>query len=163
MSLDERPPPVAVALVGVIGAVATSAMVPAGTPLLAGALGTALAAIGVALCSRRALAVGATLLGAGAVAAGLYGLGGIGTATAALGCLLVWDVGDQAISVTAHVGRGGRPMAAIGVHAAASTIAAGSVLAVVAGLAGVTTGGQPVVALVLALVGGLFVVGSFRL
>ncbi|WP_159076999.1 DUF7519 family protein [Halococcoides cellulosivorans] len=163
MSLDERPPLAAVALVTAIGTVATVAMVPSGTPLLAGALGTTLAAAGVALGSRRLLASGAVAVGAGTLAAGLYGLGGIGTATAGLGCLLVWDVGEQAISVTAHVGRGGRPMAAIGVHAAASTVAAGGVLAVVTGLASRTTGGQPIVALVLALVGGLFVVGSLRL
>ncbi|MFB6162018.1 MAG: hypothetical protein ABEJ86_01060 [Halococcoides sp.] len=162
MSLDSRPPPGAVALVGLFGGVATVAMVASGTPLLAGALGTAVATIGVAVGARRLLAAGAVVVGAGAIGAGVYGLEGIWVAIAALGAVLVWDVGEQAISVTATVGRAGQPLTAIAVHAAASTVAAGAVVAVVAGLTTLASGGQPLAALIFALIGGLFVVGSLR-
>jgi hypothetical protein len=130
--------------------------------LPAGLVGLALLGGGLLAGSRRLATYGTAGLLVGVVVAGLRGAGPASLLVGLLGAVLAWDITDHGVSVGQHLGREADTRRVELVHAAASLLV-GSVGAGVGYLVYVVaTGGQPVSALVLLLVGVVVLVGALR-
>lgn len=130
--------------------------------LAAGSVGVLLVTAGAVRGSRRVLAfgVGALFLG---VAFGGLGTGSVESSLLAMAAtMLAWDFGEQAINVGEQLGREADTRRGEVTHAAASTLLAASAVAVGYLIYAVATGGQPVAALILLLVGAVFLTMALR-
>lgn len=164
MSVDrQRPPREAAVVTGVIAALVTLVvgLVPSAATI--GVLGTVAAAIGTARGSRSILGLGVLALFGAVLVAGLAALPAVAVLVGVIGTVLVWDVGEQSINVTAQLGREARLRRPIAVHAAASTVVVATAVGVVYATYVAAAGGQPLLALLSFLSGGAMVVLALRL
>lgn len=143
------------ALTLAFGALAVGPLVLAGPAVLVGVAGLLGVLAGLARESDRLVGLGSGLLVAGALVAGVYGLTVEPLLVATVGALLTYDVAENARSVGDHLGRAAPTASLELVHAAASTcvLALGGALAY--GVFSLVGGGQPVLALVLLVVGAV--------
>lgn len=86
--------------------------------------GAAVAVFGVYRCSRRLLAVGVGVVFAGLVGAATSGVPNALLLLGAIGAVLAWDVGENAISVAEQLRAAARTQRLELVHAAMSTLVA---------------------------------------
>lgn len=150
-------PAVATALLVVV----TTGPVPlAGLIAVAGAIGVI---VGLTRGSRAPLTVGVVVQFGSVLVAALGGLRIEFVLVASLAVVLSWDFGEQAISVAEHLSstvRGTRPLV---VHAAWTALVGTILFVGVYSLYHLVGGGQPLLALVLLLGGGVFVLVGTRL
>lgn len=163
MGVTRRPPWTAVALTSGFAFVAVVPLAVTPIALVAGLAGGTISVAGTVVGSRRVLGVGVLALLAGTLLAGSLGLPVSLLAVAALGALLVWDTGEQAISLARQLGRSGDVERPLFVHVAVALIGAVVVAVAVSLVYGAASGGQPVETLVLLLLGGALIVTSLEL
>ena len=163
MSVTRRPTRTAVALTGGFVAVAVLPLLVVAVTIPAGVLGGTLSVIGTAVGSRRLLGVGVVTLLAGALLASTQGLPLLLSIVVAVGALLVWDVGEQSINVARQLGRDSDGERPIFVHAAVSLVGFVVIAPGVSLVFSLASGGQPIEALLLLLIGGAFIVMSIDL
>ena len=147
----------------------TAAGLSAGTSALTGTVGLAVGAtgflvvaLGVLRGSLRAITLGATAL----LIATLFG----GLATGApflllpgiIATVLAWDLGEQAINVGEHLGRGADTTQLEATHAAGSTVVAVGAGGLGYGVYLVSAGGRPVTALVFLLLAAVVLTSALR-
>lgn len=160
--LDRRPSGTGTALALLAAVVVVAALTPAGAGLPIAAGGLVVLAVALYRASPALLGGGATLQFVGVLVGGLAGAPPEPVLVAAAGTVVAWDVGEHALVLGDQLGRTARTDRAELVHAAASA----SVAAVGAGLAylafvGVDRG-QPTLALVLLLLGGVILAAALR-
>jgi hypothetical protein len=163
MSVTPRPTRTAVGLTAGFAIVAVLPLLVVPITVPAAAAGGTLSIVGTVVGSRRVLGVGVIALLAGSLLAGSQGLPVPLLAVATVGALLVWDVGEQSISVARQLGRASDVERPIFVHAAVSTVGSVAIAAGVSLVYTMASGGQPIETLVLLLVGGAFIVTSLNL
>ncbi|WP_275737195.1 hypothetical protein [Halorhabdus sp. SVX81] len=162
--MDEaiRPPRFALLLTGgavTIAALALSLVPSAGLLAFAGGL---IAVVGTARGSQRVLGLGALLQFAAVVVAGAASLSPGLLLVGILGAVLGWDIGEQSINVTRQLGSDATMVRSIVIHGAGSTFVGAVAMVLVYGTFLVSTGGQPLVALVAFLGGGGLVLLAMR-
>lgn len=140
------------AAVGLLGAVSTLL-----TGVWIGLVGVVLAASGVYRGSRRLLGVGVAVLFGGVVVAGLLSVPAVVLVPAMVGTVLAWDVGENAITVGEQFTAAADTWRGELLHATASAIvvtlfAVGAFVVYTA-----STGGYPLAAVAMAVVGALVV------
>lgn len=139
-------------------AVAVVATALASAPATAlGGLGAVGVAVGVLVGIRRSVTLGAAGLFAGAAVAGIFGAPPGPPLVAAAAAVVAWDVGGNAISVGEHLGREAPTRRGEVAHAAASAAVAATTAGFGYVLYRLSTGGQPVGALVFLLVGAVVI------
>lgn len=132
------------------------------TGAVASLAGVLVLAGGLAVASRRVVTVGGAVLVGGVLYAGYLGAQPEPLLLGALFGVLAWDVASNAISVGNQLGRESRTRRAETVHAAGS-LAAGAFSVVLGyGVYLAAGGGQPLVALLLLVVGAVALVSGFR-
>jgi len=140
------------AVVGLLGAVST---------LLAGVwlglLGVGLAGSGVYRGSRRVLGVGVVVLFGSVVVAGLLSVPAIVLVPAMVGTVLAWDVGENAITVGEQFPAAADTWRGEVLHATVSAIVVTLFAVGAFAVYTVSTGGYPLAAVALAVVGALVV------
>jgi hypothetical protein len=138
--------------IGLVGAVSTLL-----TGVWLGLVGVALAGSGVYRGSRGALGVGVLVLFGSVVVAGLLSAPAVALVVAMVGAVLAWDVGENAITVGEQFPETARTWRGELIHAIVSTIVV-TVFAIGAFVVyTVSTGGYPLAAVALVVVGALVV------
>ncbi|MFB6127927.1 MAG: hypothetical protein ABEJ79_11620 [Halolamina sp.] len=161
--ITRRPPRLSASLATVLATVSLLAVGTTGsTALAAGVAGLPLLGVGAFRGSRRAITYGAVLLVAGTLLGGVAGAGPEALLVGLVAAVVAWDVGHFGVGVGEQLGREARTGRLESVHFAGSL----AVGAVTAGLGYAVFlaagGGQPLVALVFLLVGGVFLVYALR-
>ncbi|KAB1197143.1 MULTISPECIES: hypothetical protein [Haloferax] len=132
------------------------------TAAVGGLVGTLVIAAGLTRGSRRTLDAAGGVFFLALLFAGLGGVGTEALLLAAVASILAWDVAENALSVGEHLGRETDTTRLEIVHAATTlvvlTVGAGVVYAIWA----VASGGQPIAAVVLLLVGAIALVAAVR-
>lgn len=140
------------AAVGLVGAVST---------LLGGVwlglLGVLLAAAGVYQGSRGTLGAGVVVLFGGVVVAGLLAVPAVALVPAMIGTVLAWDIGENAITVGEQFPEAAETWRGEMLHATVSTIVVTAFGVSVFAVYTMSTGGYPLAAVTLAVVGSLVV------
>jgi len=162
MNEKTRPPRFAVLMTGAAVAVATLALALVPLAALGGLAGGVLVVAGTARGSRLVLGVGTVLQLAAVVFAGASSLPPGLLLVGILGGVLGWDIGEQSINATQQLGSDATMVRSIAVHTAASTFVGAVAMVIVYGTYLVSTGGQPLVALVAFLGGGGLVLLAMR-
>lgn len=156
--VDRSPARFSATLALFAAAVAVVATALASVPATAlGGLGTLAVAFGVVAGHRRAVTLGAVGLFSGAAMAGVFGAPPGPAIVAAAAAVVAWDVGGNAISVGEHLGREAPTRRGEVAHAAASAAVAATTAGFGYVLYRLSTGGQPVGALVFLLVGAVVI------
>ena len=149
------------ALVAAVGSVALAGVAsPLGGAL--GAVGLLAVTAGVTRGSAGAVAAGALGLFGGVVLGGLAGGGPFVLAGAALGAVLAWDLGEQAVTVGRQVGRAADTRRGELVHAGASLLVGVASAGVVLAVYETVAGGFSAAALVVLLVAGTVLAAGLR-
>jgi hypothetical protein len=139
----------------------TSAL--SGTVGLAGGLaGFGLLAVGVLLGSRRGVTLGATVLLIGALGGGLLTNAPYLLLPGVIATVLAWDLGEQAINVGEQLGRQAETTQLEATHAAGSTVVGVGAGGLGYGIYLVSSGGQPVTALVFLLLAVVVLTSALR-
>lgn len=145
---------------------ATVAVAAAGIGAASGAAmgGVGLVALGLGLLvgSRRSVSVGAAMLLLGVLLAGWAGSAPEPLLVGALGGVIAWDVGSNAVSVGNQLGRDTRTARLELVHAASSMVVGAVTVAIGYAVYVTASGGQPVAAVVFLLLGVVVLVSGFR-
>lgn len=140
------------AAVGLVGAVST---------LLGGVwlglLGVLLAGAGVYQGSRGTLGAGVVVLFGGVVVGGLLSVPATVLVPAMIGTVLAWDIGENAITVGEQFPEEAETWRGEMLHATTSTIVVTAFAVAVVAVYTVSTGGYPLAAVTLAVVGALIV------
>lgn len=123
--------------------------------LVAGAIGIVLLVIGVVRGSSRLFTIGTAMLFGGVIIAGMLGMAPVFLVLAAFLVMITWDVGQNGFSIAEEVGHGIPTLRIELVHVVSSLIV--FVIGVSIGYAVflTATGGQPAIALIALLVGGI--------
>lgn len=161
--ITRRPPALALSLTSLAGLVTVAAVALGGGLAAApGALGLVALVPALLRGSRRLLGIATLGLFGGVFLAGLQGAPAEPLLVAAVGGVLVWDVGEHGIGVGDQLGREADSGRVVLVHAAAS-LSVGAVTAGVGyGAFLAAAGGQPVTALVFLLLGVVALVAALR-
>lgn len=163
VTVTAKPPSSVVTLTALFVLIATLPLALVPIAFGVGVTGGTLGIVGTAIGSRRVLGVGVLAILLGGLLAGAQGLPVPGLGMSIVGALLVWDAGEQSVSVAGQVGQAGDPERPIVVHVAVTVVGAVVVGSAVYLVYAVASGGQPVVALVLLLIGATFIISSLRL
>jgi hypothetical protein len=132
------------------------------TALAVGVAGLVVVALGVVRGSRRAVTLGATALLVAALVGGLFSGAPYLLLPGVIGTVLAWDFGEQAISVGEQLGREADTTQLEITHAAASTVVGVGAGALGYGIYLVSSGGQPVPALVFLLLAAVVLTSALR-
>lgn len=127
-----------------------------------GALGLLALAVGVTRSARTWVSVGAGGLFLGVAVAGVEGAPPEPLLVGAVGAVVAYDAGTNAVEVGRQLGRAASTGRAEAVHAAASLLVGALAVAVGYGVYRAATGGQPVTALALLLLGVVALVSALR-
>ncbi|EMA02392.1 hypothetical protein C439_07415 [Haloferax mediterranei ATCC 33500] len=142
---------------------ATLALAFTTTMAAAGALvATVILAASLVRSSRRVLDVAGGLFFLSLVVGGMSGPGAEPILLAAIASILAWDLGENALSVGDHLGRETDTTRLELVHAAATLLVLTVGAGVVYGVDAVASGGQPIAAVVLLLLGAVALVSVVR-
>lgn len=161
--ITRRPPLRSALLAGGIGAVVPLAALAGGaTPAAASAAGVALLAAGVGRGRRRFIDAGALVAFLGVVFAGTTDAGVAPVLAGTVGTVLAWDVGGNAVSLGAQLGREAETTRVELLHALAG--AAVGVASAIVGLALYVAGPthQPVTTLFVLLVAGALLTAALN-
>lgn len=126
--------------------------------LAAGSFGLLLLLVGLVRGANASVSVGAFGLFGGAVIAGAQGAPILPVLVGVTFAVLAWDVGGNAISVGAQLGREADTVRVEAVHATASVVVGVVVAGVGFGLYRTATGGQPIAALVFLVLAAVLLV-----
>ncbi|MFB6359996.1 MAG: hypothetical protein ABEH59_01600 [Halobacteriales archaeon] len=160
-AVDHSPTPLSSGLsIGAGGLAVAAAGTSAGAAI--GVLGLVLLGAGALRASRRAVTVGALLVFGGVVLSGAMGAGPVPMLLGTAAAVLAWDLGEQAINLGEQLGADARTRNAELVHAANSTLVGVIGIAIGYGLFLVSSGGQPVTALVVLLAAALLIAAALR-
>ncbi|KAB1192309.1 hypothetical protein GJR96_02165 [Haloferax sp. MBLA0076] len=129
---------------------------------LAGLVGTVLLAAGLTRGSRRFLDTAGSVFFLALLAAGVSGSGLEALLLGGVASILAWDTAENALSVGGHLGRETDTTRLEVVHAATTLLVLTVGVAIVYVLGSVASGGQPVAAVVLLLVGVIALVAAVR-
>lgn len=140
------------AAAGVVGAVPTLV-----SGVWLGAVALPLAVGGVHEGSRRLLGTGVATLFGSVVVASFIGTPLVALVPAMVGTVVLWDVGENAISVSEQVGAAGVAWRGQLLHAAVSTAVVAGFATAVTLVYRVSTGGYPLLAVTLLVVGAVIV------
>lgn len=133
---------VALGMIGVYGVLTATA----------GSVGLLVLTVGVLRGSRRAITVGAFALFVGVLLAGLEGAPPLWILVGAVGTVLAWDIGENAVGIGEQLGGDAETVRLEAVHAATS-LGVGAVTVVASyGIYTVAGGGQPLSTLVFLLI-----------
>ncbi|KAB1186597.1 MULTISPECIES: hypothetical protein [Haloferax] len=127
-----------------------------------GLVGTVVLAAGLARGSRRILDVAGGVFFLALIFGGVGGVGVEALLLGAVASILAWDVGENALSVGDHLGRETDTTRLEVVHAATTLLVLTVGVGVVYALWVVASGGQPIAAVVLLLVGVIALVAWVR-
>ena len=127
-----------------------------------GALSIPVAGLALLRSSRRLLGVSVAFLLLGVLFAGLVGAPPESLLVAMVATVLVWDAGENAISVGEQLGREADTRRLEVVHLAAGTALATAVAGVGYAVYEVASGGQPAAAIVLLLLGAILLISTLR-
>ncbi|ELZ91914.1 hypothetical protein C440_16419 [Haloferax mucosum ATCC BAA-1512] len=129
----------------------------------AGALvATVVLAAGLVRGSRRVLDAAGGLFFLSLAIGGVSGPGPESLLLAAIASILAWDLGENALSVGDHLGREADTTRLEVVHAATTLVVLTVGAGVVYGIAAVASGGQPIAAVVLLVLGAVALVSGVR-
>jgi hypothetical protein len=147
----------------------TAAAIAAGTSALASTTGLAVGAggflvvlLGVLRGSRRAITLGSTALLIAALVGGLGADAPYLLLPGVIATVLAWDLGEQAINVGEQLGRGAETTQLEATHAAGSTVVAVGAGGLGYGIYLLSSGGQPVTALVFLLLAAVVLTSALR-
>jgi hypothetical protein len=147
----------------------TAAAIAAGTSALASSVGIALGAGGflvvvaaVVRGSRRAVTLGAVALLVAVLFGGLQSDAPYLLLPGVMATVLAWDLGEQAINVGEQLGRAAETTQLEAAHAAGSTVVAVGAGGLGYGIYLVSSGGQPVTALVFLLLAVVVLTSALR-
>jgi len=161
--IDRSPARLSSALAISAAALAAGTSALSATVALAGSLGgLALFAVGVVLGSRRGLTLGAGVLLLSALVGGLLSGAAYLLLPGVIATVLAWDFGEQAINVGEQLGRGADTTQLEVTHAAGSTVVGVGAGALGYGVYLVSSGGQPVTALVFLLLAVVVLTSALR-
>ena len=132
------------------------------TAIAVGVAGLVVVALGVVRGSRRAVTLGATALLVAALVGGLFSGTPYLLVPGVIATVLAWDFGEQAISVGEQLGREADTTQLEITHAAASTVVGVGAGALGYGIYLVSSGGQPVPALVFLLLAAVVLTSALR-
>ncbi|UPV98996.1 hypothetical protein M0R88_10700 [Halorussus gelatinilyticus] len=132
------------------------------TALALGVAGFVVVALGVVRGSRRAITLGATALLVGALVGGLFSGAPYFLLPGVIATVLAWDFGEQAINVGEQLGREADTTQLEVTHAAGSTVVGVGAGALGYGIYLVSSGGQPVPALVFLLLAAVVLTSALR-
>lgn len=154
-------------LVGVVLGVSQPAEMTRRLELLPGLLGLAVLLAGLLPVrtgwERTLVNVGAALLFVGVVTSGVVrGASDLGLLLAGVATVLAWDLGEQAVSLGAQVGRQARTRRAALAHGGGTLVAGGVVLAAALGVAALDVQGLSLTGFVVLLVAGFALVVAMR-
>ena len=130
--------------------------------LAGGAGGFALLSVGVLLGSRRGVTLGATVLLVAAFGGGLLSDAPYLLLPGVIATVLAWDLGEQAINVGEQLGREAGTTHLEATHAAGSTVVGVGAGGLGYGIYLVSSGGQPVTALVFLLLAVVVLTSALR-
>lgn len=126
--------------------------------LAVGTVGMILLVAGLVRGANAAVTSGAFALFVGAIVAGVLGAPVVPTLVSVAATVLAWDVGGSAISIGRQLGRDADTLRIETVHIAVSLVVVGTTIGVGYGLFRAGTGGQPIAALVFALLSAVLLV-----
>ncbi len=129
---------------------------------LGGVAAIALLAAGLTRGSRRLLDVAGGLLFVGLLAGGALGGSTEALLVAAIASVLAWDLAENSLSVGDHLGRETDTTRLELVHGATTLVVLAISAGVVYAIGIVASGGQPIAAVVLLLVGAIALVAGIR-
>ena len=160
MAIDRSPARLSAALAVAFAGFAVIAAGPEGA--LLGGIGVPLVLAGVVFGWRRAVTIGAFVVFAGVVLAGVREAPPEGLLVGTAAVVLAWDLGENAIGLGEQLGRAARTRRAEITHAALATLV--GVVAVALGYAvfRLATGGQPLAALVFLLAAAIALLEALR-
>lgn len=152
------PPRVGMATASLASVVAVGSVATAGVPALAvGTLGLVVLVTGLTRARGDAVTAGASLQATGALVAGMGGAHPFVVLVALVAAVVAWDVGWMAVDLGVQLGETVPVTRALGIHAVASWGVGLAIFAVGVAVFRVSTGGQPVAALLLLLVAAVLV------
>jgi hypothetical protein len=161
--IDRSPARLSSALAITAAAVAAGTSAVAGTLALAGgAPGFLLVALGVLRGSRRAVTLGSAALLVASLVGGLASPAPYLLLPGVMATVLAWDLGEQAINVGEQLGREAETAQLEATHAAGSTVVAVGAAALGYGVFLVSSGGQPMTALVFLLLAAVVLTSALR-
>ena len=161
--IDRSPARLSSALAVTAAALAAGTSALSGTFALAGAIGGfALLTAGVVVGSRRGITLGAGVLLLGALVGGLLSGAAYLLLPGVIATVLAWDLGEQAINVGEQLGRDAETTQLEVTHAAGSTVVGVGAGALGYGVYLVSSGGQPVTALVFLLLAVVVLTSALR-
>ncbi|WP_135826469.1 DUF7519 family protein [Halorussus ruber] len=161
--IDRSPARLSSALAISAAALAAGTSALSATVALAGSLGgLALFAVGVVVGSRRGLTLGAGVLLLSALVGGLLSGAAYLLLPGVIATVLAWDFGEQAVNVGEQLGRGADTTQLEVTHAAGSTVVGVGAGALGYGVYLVSSGGQPVTALVFLLLAAVVLTSALR-
>jgi hypothetical protein len=161
--IDRSPARLSSALAVSAAALAAGTSALSSTVALAGSLGgLALFAVGVVAGSRRGLTLGAGVLLLSALVGGLLSGAAYLLLPGVIATVLAWDFGEQAINVGEQLGREADTAQLEATHAAGSTVVGVGAGALGYGVYLVSSGGQPVTALVFLLLAAVVLTSALR-
>lgn len=160
--LDTRPTRLGVglALLFAVGVLVGTAVVP--MALVPGGVGVLLLGLGTVRTSESLVTLGGSGLLLGVLIAGLGGAGSEPLLLATACVVLAWDAAIQAIDVGRTLGRDADTTRALTVHTAISVVAVVTTAGIGYAVFAVVSGGYPITALVLLLLGALILGGAYR-
>lgn len=132
------------------------------TAALGSLAGTVVVGAGLAVASRRVVTIGGTALVGSVLYAGYLGAAPEPLLFGALFGVVSWDVASNAISIGNQLGRETHARRAETVHAAGSLVVGAFSVVVGYGTFVAAGGGQPLVALLLLVIGAVALVSGFR-
>lgn len=154
MTIDRSPARRSSLLSVLAGGIAVSTLPPSPAMGL-GIVGVLVVLVGLGSESRRHVSTGAFVLFLGVLLAGAGNASPEAVLVAATATVLSWDLGEQAINVSDHLGRAAETARIEFVHAAGSTAAGAVAVGVAYAVFRLATGGQPLAALFFLLVAAL--------
>lgn len=162
MTEEPTPPARLLAPALLSGFVVVGATSPVGLAVVAATLGTGLAIVGSTRGSRPVLGIGVAVQFLAVIVAALGALHLGLLLVAALGVVLSWDLGEQAINTVTQVHPEATVTRSVGVHAAGSLLVGVVLSSVIFAGYLLAADNQPLVALVLLLGGGGIVLWGLR-
>ncbi|WP_276300206.1 DUF7519 family protein [Halorussus lipolyticus] len=161
--IDRSPARLSSALAISAAALSAGASALSSTTALAGGLaGFALLTVGVVAGSRRGITLGAGVLLLGSLVGGLLSGAAYLLLPGVIATVLAWDFGEQAINVGEQLGRTADTTQLEATHAAGSTVVGVGAGALGYGVYLVSSGGQPVTALVFLLLAAVVLTSALR-
>lgn len=143
-------------------AIALLTTIPSVAGVAFGVAGIGSVTAGLVRGSRRLVTLGAGALFGGVLLAGLAGASVESLLVGTAAVVLVWDVGEQAINVGEQLGRAAVTARGETAHAAASTVVGASGVGLGYAVYVLTTGGQPMTALVFLLLSAVLFASALR-